>query len=196
MLLYKDITNDIKDKDVLRAKATDVEIPLSDSDINALYEMNEYLFNGYDDEFVEKNDIRPGVGIAAPQIGLSKKMFCIAAFDEKGDFHNFCVVNPKIISHSEQLTYLETGEGCLSVNDAHKGYIHRYRKIKARGYFLDFENSKLEYKTIELKGYLAIVFQHEYDHLFGKLFYDHINKENPFYVPENSVPVKFTVIDE
>lgn len=196
MLLYKDITNDILNKDILRAKAKDVEIPLSDEVKKALIEMNEYLFNGYDDEFVENNDIRPGVGIAAPQIGLSLKMFCIATFDEYGDFHNYACINPKIISHSEELTYLETGEGCLSVNDIHKGYIHRYKRIKVRTALYDFEKDEVIETVLQLKGYLAIVFQHEYDHLFGTLFYDRINKENPFYIPNNSHPVKFKNIEE
>ena len=51
-------------------------------------------------------------------------------------------------------------------------------------------------KTIKLKGYLAIVFQHEYDHLFGTLFVDRINPTNPFEVPSNSTPVVFKDFDE
>lgn len=196
MLLYKDITNDVKDKEVLRAKAKDVQFPLDENTKKALYEMNEYLFNGYDDDFVQENDIRPGVGIAAPQIGLSLKMFCIATYDEKGDFYNYAVINPKIISHSEELTYLPTGEGCLSVNSEHKGYIHRYKRIKVKTLLYDFEKDEVFETVLQLKGYLAIVFQHEYDHLFGTLFYDHINKENPFYIPSNSHPVQFKNIEE
>ena len=130
MLLYKDIVRD--GHEVLKMNANDVTLPLSSEDENTIIAMNEYLLNGYDEEFVNNNDIRPGVGIAAPQIGISKKMFCIASFDEKGDFHNYCVINPKIVSHSEELTYLETGEGCLSVNEDKKGLIHRYKRIKAR----------------------------------------------------------------
>lgn len=196
MLLYKDITNDVKDKEILRAKAKDVQLPLDENTKKALYEMNEYLFNGYDDDFVQENDIRPGVGIAAPQIGLSLKMFCIATYDEKGDFYNYAVINPKIISHSEELTYLPTGEGCLSVNSEHKGYIHRYKRIKVKTLLYDFEKDEVFETVLQLKGYLAIVFQHEYDHLFGTLFYDHINKENPFYIPSNSHPVQFKNIEE
>ena len=196
MLLYKDITNDVKDKEILRAKAKDVQLPLDENTKKALYEMNEYLFNGYDDDFVQENDIRPGVGIAAPQIGLSLKMFCIATYDEKGDFYNYAVINPKIISHSEELTYLPTGEGCLSVNSEHKGYIHRYKRIKVKTLLYDFEKDEVFETVLQLKGYLAIVFQHEYDHLFGTLFYDHINKENPFYIPSNSHPVHFKNIEE
>ena len=192
MLLYKDILLESFDKEkILKQKAVDVEIPLSNEDINNINLMNEYLMNGYDEDFEFKEDIRPGVGIAAPQIGIAKKYFCIATYDEKGNFHNYCFVNPKIISHSEELTYLETGEGCLSVSDIHKGYIHRYKKIKVRSYIYDFLKGTFTQDVMELKGYLAVVFQHEYDHLFGTLFYDKINKDNPFYIPNNSHPVKF-----
>lgn len=189
MLLYKDIVK--VGNEVLRMKATDVEIPLNDEDKNALIQMQEYLMNGYNEEFSKKHDIRPGVGIAAPQIGISKKMFVIMAYDEDGCFHNYCVINPKIISHSEELTYLETGEGCLSVDENHRGYIHRYKRLKANCYLYDFEKDELIKAVLSLKNYLAVVFQHEYDHLFGILFFDHIDKINPFFIPENSKPVSF-----
>lgn len=186
MLLYNDIIRDTNNNDLLRTKSSDVELPISDEDLNTLFLMNEYLMHSNDDEFMETHDIRPGVGIAAPQIGVLKKMFCIATEDENDVFHNYCIVNPKIISHSEEMIYLPGGEGCLSVNDEHKGYIHRYKRIKARVWLYNFKKKRLENKVLELQGYLAIVFQHEYDHLFGKLFYDRINKENPFFIPSNS----------
>ena len=189
MLLYKDIVK--VGNEVLRMKASDVTIPLTKEDKDALLEMHKYLVNGYDEEFSKKHDIRPGVGIAAPQIGISKKMFTIMAYDEDGNFHNYCIINPKIISHSEELTYLETGEGCLSVEENHCGYIHRYKRIKANCFLYDINKDELVKATLSLKGYLAVVFQHEYDHLFGTLFFDHIDKINPFFVPENSSPVTF-----
>ena len=58
------------------------------------------------------------------------------------------------------------------------------------------ENGKLVQKQIKLKGYLAVVFQHEYDHLFGTLFVDRINQLNPFDVPSNSTPIEFKTDDE
>ncbi len=189
MLLYKDIVRD--GHNVLKAKAEDVILPLNTEDEQIIRGMNEYLINGYDDDFIKTHDIRPGVGIAAPQIGVSKKMFCILTFDEHGDFHNYCLINPKIISHSEELTYLETGEGCLSVNESYRGYIHRPKRIKVRTHLYDYETREVFEVILQLKGYLAIVFQHEYDHLFGKLFYEHINKLDPFYIPKNSKPVVF-----
>ena len=192
MFLYKDILKDeSKAHDILRQKSVDVKIPLTEEDKASLIAMNEYLRLGYDDEYVKHNDIRPGVGIAAPQIGVLKKMFVIMAYDEKGDYHNYLVVNPRIISHSEEKIYLEAGEGCLSVEEAHRGYIHRHKRIKASCLLYNIEKDTLEPTTLSLKGFIAIIFQHEYDHLFGVLFFDHIDKINPFYIPDNSTPLKF-----
>lgn len=192
MFEYKDILKDeTKDHDILRQKSIDVNIPLSNEDKESLKAMNQYLQLGYDENYVKKHDIRPGVGIAAPQIGVLKKMFVIMAYDEKGNYHNYLVINPKIISHSEEKAYLESGEGCLSVETAYRGYIHRHKRIKAKCFLYNIDNDSLEQTTLSLKGYLAIIFQHEYDHLFGVLFFDHIDKINPFYIPENSTPIKF-----
>ena len=184
MLLYKDIVKE--ENQVLREKAKEVEIPISDETIETLKLMDGYLSNSYDEDFIKTHDIRPGVGIAAPQIGVSKRMFCIQAYDEKGEFHHYIVVNPKIISESEQLTYLPNGEGCLSVDRETKGLVMRHKKIKARLYLYNFEKDKFEKTTLSLSGYIAIVFQHEYDHLDGVLFVDRIDKVNPFYVPDNA----------
>ena len=192
MFQYKDILKDeSKSHDILRQKSVDVEIPLTKEDKDTLKAMNEYLKLGYDEEYVKFHDIRPGVGIAAPQIGVLKKMFVIMAYDEKGDFHNLIIINPKIISHSEEKIYLESGEGCLSVEKSYRGYIHRHKRIKANCYLYDIEKDTIIQTTISLKGYLSIIFQHEYDHLFGVLFFDHIDKFNPFFVPENSSPLTF-----
>ena len=192
MFEYKDILKDeSKAHDILREKSIDVSLPLSQEDKNALKAMNEYLTLGYDEQYTKKHDIRPGVGIAAPQIGILKKMFVIMAYDEKGNYHNYLIINPRIISHSEEKIYLETGEGCLSVESEHRGYIHRHKRIKASCYLYNIENDTIEQTTLALKGYLSIIFQHEYDHLFGILFFDHIDKFNPFFVLYNSNPLKF-----
>lgn len=189
MLKYCDI---IKDNNPdLRVKCEKVELPLSDEDLSTLLKMNEYLEAGYDEEQSKNNDIRPGVGIAAPQIDILKNMFVIFAYDEKGVEYHFGVINPKIISHSEELTYLPSGEGCLSVDRVVKGLIHRPKRIKVEFDLYDFESGKVEHVSARLKNYIAVVFQHEYDHLFGILFYDHINKDNPMYIPSNSTPIIF-----
>lgn len=193
MLLAKDIIKD--DNPDLRRLSLPVELPLSEEDKNTLLSMYEYLQNGYDENFVKKYKIRPGVGLAAPQIDILKQMFAILAFDEKGEDHTYLVINPKIISTSEQMTYLEQGEGCLSIDKVYKGYIHRAARLSAKCHLLDPVTLEVKETTLRLKGYIAIVFQHEYDHLFGRLFYDHINKTNPFYIPSNSTPVIFRGAD-
>ncbi|MDD4212187.1 MAG: peptide deformylase [Bacilli bacterium] len=194
MLTYKDI---IKENDPnLRKNSKDVVLPLSEEDKTVMNELHEYLLNGYDIVACEQYDIRPGVGIAAPQISVLKKMFCILGFDETGQLHQYGVINPKIISHSEELTYIEAGEGCLSVDRDTQGYVHRPKRITARCYLYDFDTLEVKEATLRLRGYMAIVFQHEHDHLHGKLFVDHLNPEAPFYVPENSTPIRFKMNDE
>ena len=189
MLLAKNIIKDGNPD--LRRLSVPVDLPLSDEDKSTLLSMYEYLVNGYDESFVKKYKIRPGVGLAAPQIDVLKQMFAIVAFDEKGDEHCYLVINPKIVSTSEQLAYLKTGEGCLSIDKDYKGYIHRAARLTAKCHLLDPQTLEVYETSLRLKGYIAIVFQHEYDHLYGKLFYDHINKENPFFVPYNSTPIIF-----
>ena len=187
-----DYNNIIKDENPdLRKICKDVKIPLEKEDIETLKQMSDYLKLGYEEDAREKYNIRPGVGIAAPQIDVLKRMFVLMAFDEKDVLYHFGVINPKIISESVEMCYLENGEGCLSVTDEHKGYIHRPKRIKAKFYCYDFEKDECFLVTEKFKGYISIVFQHEYDHLDGKLFFDHINKDNPFYVPENSGPIVF-----
>ena len=99
------------------------------------------------------------------------------------------MVNPRIISYSEELTYLDCGEGCLSVDRETHGYVHRPRRVSLETYLYD--NGELKKVSLRLKGYPAVVFQHEYDHLNGILFVDRINKKEPFKVPENSRPIVF-----
>lgn len=189
MLMYENI---IKDGDkVLREKCDDVVFPLSEEDFSTLEMMDEYLVNGYDPKVCKKYNLRPGVGIAAPQVGVTKKMICIMAYDEKEEFHHYILVNPKIISYSMELAYLSSGEGCLSVENTYNGYIHRAKRIKVKSYSYNFKKKDFEYITLSFEGYLSIVFQHEYDHLQGILFYDHIDKINPYFVPDNSKPIEF-----
>lgn len=192
MILMKDIIKE--GNNLLKQKSVDVELPISSEDAQTLNSMIEYIFNSIDPEISEKYGLRAAVGIAAPQIGILKKMIVINAIDEEGFEHFYAIVNPKLIGYSDELTYLQGGEGCLSVEREAKGLIHRHKKVTVKGYFL--ENGILVNKTIKLKGYLAVVFQHEYDHLFGTLFVDRINNTNPFDVPLNSTPIVFKDFEE
>ena len=101
------------------------------------------------------------------------------------------MINPKIISYSEELTYLDSGEGCLSVDRETHGYVHRHKRITVETYLYD--EGELIKVRLRLKGYVAVVFQHEFDHLNGILFVDRIDKDEPFKIPDNSTPVKFKI---
>jgi len=189
MLLYKDI---IKEDDPrLIQKSEPVSIPLSEEDISLLNNLNEYLENGYDEELIKEVDIRPGVGLASPQTGVLKRIFVLYAYDEEGKLYHFGVVNPKIISESTELTFLSTGEGCLSVDRETEGLVHRPKRITAKFHLYDFDNKSLTEVKTKFENYISIVFQHEYDHLQGVLFVDRIDKFDPFFIPDNSTPVHF-----
>lgn len=187
MILMKDIIRE--GNPILKQKAVNVETPVSDEDLQTLIDMMEYIYNSIDEEIGKKYDLRPAVGLAAPQIGISKKIIAISAPDEKGNVHDFALINPKILSYSDELTYLKNGEGCLSVDREVEGLVHRPKKVSFKA--LCLEDGKLVEKVYKLKGYLAVVFQHEYDHLQGIMFTDRINPENPFYVPDNSTQIVF-----
>ena len=180
------INNDtiIKDDNpLIRTKSENVTLPISDEDRNTLMAMLKYVDDSTIEEIAERENLRPAVGISAIQIGIPKKMTAVILKNEKGGKeHEFALVNPRIVSNSLEKSCLSSGEGCLSVVEEHKGYIYRSSRIKIKAYDL------LQEKDIEIKadGYLAIVLQHELDHFKGVLFYDHINKENPYYTPENS----------
>jgi len=161
--------------DILRAKAQEVSLPLSNEDKDLLNEMLQYVRNTHDDNYCKDNNCRASVGIAAPQIGISKKMIAIS-IEDGDDCLEFALVNPKIVSNSSRKSYLEHGESCLSVSPDVEGIVPRFQKITVRAYSLLHD----DFMEIRLSGYPAIVMQHEIDHLYGVLYYDHINKSNPW----------------
>ena len=165
----------VKDNNpIMRKRSLPVELPLSNKDKETLDEMLEYLKRSQDDEYAKKHNIQAGVGMAAIQIGLLKRMFVIYYQTEDGPVQ-YQLVNPQIIETSIKKCALEGGEGCLSVPEHHEGLVHRYYKIKMKAYdALTDENI-----IISAMGYDAIVLQHEYDHLDGKFYYDRINPTRP-----------------
>ena len=165
----------VKDNNpIMRRKSLPVDLPLSAEDKKTLDEMLEYLKLSQDEDYAAKHNIRAGVGIAAIQIGLLKRMFCIYYETEDG-IVQYQLVNPKIIEYSVKKCALQNGEGCLSVDGEHPGLSHRYYKIKMAA-FDALTNQDI---VITARGFDAIVLQHEYDHLDGKFFYDRIDKNNP-----------------
>ncbi|MFE8695355.1 peptide deformylase [Cytobacillus sp. FJAT-53684] len=182
MLTMEDIIRD--GHPTLREVAKEVSLPPSNEDIQTLKSMLEYVKNSQDAEIAKKYELRSGIGLAAPQINISKKMIAIHVKDEAGTQHSYTLFNPKIVSHSIEQSYLSSGEGCLSVDEAIPGYVPRYARITVKGIALDGTEVKLR-----LKGLLAIVFQHEIDHLNGIMFYDRIDKNNPLKPIDNAVPI-------
>ncbi len=169
----------IKDNDpLIRKRSVDVAFPLSEEDKQLLLDMHDYVYESTIDDIAKEKDLRPAVGISAVQVGVLKKMTAIILKDEEGNIVvDYALVNPKIVSNSLEKAYLKSGEGCLSVDGKHEGYVYRSARVKVKGYDL------LTQKDVEIKanGYLAIVLQHELDHFRGTLFYDHINKKDPFF---------------
>lgn len=170
----------------LRSKSKPVVLPLENADRELILEMFEYLKNSQDPAFREKHPkVREGVGLAAPQVGVNKRMNVIYYHDVDGKEVQYALVNPRIVENSVKKTYLLAGEGCLSVDDKHEGYVPRDYKIKVKAYDV-LSESDIE---ITARGYEAIVLQHEIDHLDGILYYDRINKANPFQAIEGAVEI-------
>jgi peptide deformylase len=170
LLTMKDIRRE--GDPILRKIAKEVKIPLTAEDQQTMLKMIEFLKNSQDSETAQKYNLRPGIGIAAPQIGVSKRMFAVHCEDESGKLLSMGVFNPVITTESEEIIYIPGGEGCLSVDRDVPGIVPRKDKVKVKGY--DLDSNEFE---IVLEGFLSIVFQHELDHLDGILFYDRIEDE-------------------
>ena len=171
MLTMKDVIRE--GHPTLALKSKEVELPLTTGDKKTLKLMMEFLENGQNPEISEEYELRPGVGLAAPQINISKRMIAVLTTDETGEkLYRHLLVNPKIVSHSIKKTYLPGGEGCLSVDREVEGITPRHKKITLKAYFYNTETEELTLGTMKLSGYVSIVFQHEIDHLNGILFVD------------------------
>ena len=174
MYFEKDIIKE--GNQILKNVSERVSLPLSSADLACARGLTEYMVVSEVDDLVKKYKIKPGVGLAAPQVGCNKRIFamnCNDFLDEKNTKYMFTWINPQIIAKSKEMTYLPDGEGCLSVDrDTHGLVTPRHLKIKVKGAILDYNTNKLKNVTMTLFGYPAIVFQHEYDHLDGILYTD------------------------
>lgn len=174
----------IKDSEkILHEKCIPIELPIDEETKKLLLEMVEYIRLSQSDSCPEIS--RAGVGLAAPQVGSNKRMFAVYLDDDNGTHHEYALVNPRIVQTSIQKCYLAGGEGCLSVDKDHDGNVERYYRVVIKAFDL------LQNKEIELKahGYLAIVLQHEYDHLEGLLYYDRISPLDPYRVSDGSIEI-------
>ncbi|TDM03886.1 peptide deformylase [Macrococcus carouselicus] len=184
MLTMKDIIRD--GHPTLREKAQDVTLPLSEEDIQLADDMLEFLKNSQDEKIAKKYKLRSGVGLAAPQLNISKRLIVIYFYDQdKEDYITLQLFNPRIVSHSVEKAYLPQGEGCLSVDENIPGLVHRNARVTVKAINRDGEEVK-----IRLNRFVAIVAQHEIDHLNGVMFYDHINQADPFKPEENATAVE------
>jgi len=110
----------------------------------------------------------PGVGLAAVQVGVPKRVVTIDATRGEEKKQPFAMINPEILWASDEKSVLE--EGCLSIPE-YIDEVERPAKIKAR--FLDLDGRTIE---VEADGLFARVLQHEIDHINGVLFIDHLSK--------------------
>ena len=163
-----------EDNPVLRQVASDVELPLNEEDLETLKSMAMFVMESQTKEADEDGNLYvPAIGLAAPQVGVSKKMFVIVTPDDENNLVIMAVVNPQIVSTGKNYISLATGESCLSVQSVKEGRVARYEKIRWSGYLVDLQTGALTRKTNSpLEGYMGVVFQHEYDHLGGILFID------------------------
>jgi len=111
--------------------------------------------------------VAPGVGLAAPQVGIGRS-FIIYDIAPQDDRHNLHVlINPRIVTSEGEI--ISENEGCLSVPDF-RADVKRAERVLVEG--VDREGNPLRF---EAEGMLAIVIQHELDHLDGTLFIDQIS---------------------
>ena len=125
------------------------------------------------DDMLETMYFSKGVGLAAPQVGVSKRIIVIDAEQREidGEYKHgnpMYLINPEIVYKSEETIMF--CEGCLSV-PKQSADVERHYKIKVR--YLDYDGKEQE---IEAEDYLAVVLQHEIDHLDGILYIDRISR--------------------
>ena len=146
----------LKEPDPILRKKSD-EVSKVDNDIRALM-----------DNMLETMYQAPGIGLAAPQVGILKKVIVIDLAKEDEPKKPLFIVNPKIIWKSDELSSRE--EGCLSI----PGYFAEVvRPTKCKLQYLDYDGKQQE---IEAEDLLSTCIQHEVDHCDGVLFIDYLSK--------------------
>jgi len=119
------------------------------------------------DDMLETMYQAPGIGLAAPQVGVAQRIIVVDIAREGEPAQPLRLANPELVWASEEIETAE--EGCLSVPE-HYAEVSRPSKVRIR--YRDYEDKLVE---IEPEGLLATCLQHEMDHLEGVLFIDHIS---------------------
>ena len=120
------------------------------------------------DDMLETMYAAPGIGLAAVQIGILKRLIVIDISKDKEKKNPIFLINPEIISKSKNTSIYE--EGCLSL-PGHFAEIERPEECHIK--YIDYDGKKKEMKA---NGLLSTCIQHEIDHLNGKLFIDYLSK--------------------
>jgi len=120
------------------------------------------------DDMFETMYAAPGIGLAAIQVGVPKRVVTMDLSKKEGEKEPHVFINPEIVWASDEPSIYE--EGCLSIPEVHEN-VERPAKVRFR--YLDLDGKTHE---AEAEGLYATCIQHEVDHLNGKLFIDHISK--------------------
>lgn len=158
---------------ILRKVSEKVTFPIEKKHRELIQEMLQYLRLSQDDDYAEEHNIRAGMGLAFPQLGILKRIFVISYKNDDGTFEEHIVINPEIVSNSEEQIYVEEGEGCLSVNRPVEGIVPRYARVT-----VEYDDEDGNRTSIRVREEMAVAFQHEIDHLNGILFVDKIDNSN------------------
>ena len=153
---------DEKDLEVLRAQSTD--LPFSALVSEEYKKLTDLMLA------TVTHPSHDGVGIAAPQVGINRRVVAVQRFDKEGDpFEVY--PNIRIVWKSDSI---EVGpEGCLSVPNQ-RGEVMRSQEIVIEYASVDCEEISMVRDTV--KGFTAVIFQHEVDHLEGVLYIDRLKK--------------------
>lgn len=124
------------------------------------------------DMFETMRNANGGIGLAANQVGINKKIFVLdlSPIEEYKDHKPMVVINPEIVEFSDDLEVME--EGCLSLPGLY-AEVERPAKIKLK--YMDLSENE---QIIEADGFFARAIQHEYDHLIGKMIPDHLESDD------------------
>ncbi len=120
------------------------------------------------DDMLETMYDAPGIGLAAPQVGILRRLLVIDVSKDEEEKAPMVFINPQVVARSEERGTYE--EGCLSIPDY---YAEVERPAAVTVEYVDREGKQ---QSVEADGLLAVCLQHEIDHLNGVLFIDHISK--------------------
>ncbi len=152
------LVTDKKEYKLLRRKAKNVMFSKEDE---VLHHFIQRLYATVTDT------ANAGVGIAAPQVGISKNIIWVQRFD-KIDYPFEVYINPEITYYSEQRQPCR--EGCLSIPNRSDTLLVRSEEIQ-----IEYFNKIGEFKKEKVSGFTAVIFQHEIDHLNGVLYTDYLD---------------------